>query len=68
MNVCSEEAVSFFTDIIYRFDIPNTIISDNTTNSQGRNSSTFATTTTFAWTGQSWRTQIQIDKSKGKME
>jgi hypothetical protein len=31
VNVCSEEAVSFFTDIIYRFGIPNTIITDNGT-------------------------------------
>jgi transposase InsO family protein len=30
-NVYSEEAVSFFTDIIYRFGIPNTIITDNGT-------------------------------------
>jgi hypothetical protein len=25
VNVRSKEAVSFFTDIIYRFDVPNTI-------------------------------------------
>jgi hypothetical protein len=31
INVCSEEAVSFFTDIIYQFGIPNTIITDNGT-------------------------------------
>jgi transposase InsO family protein len=31
VNVRSEEAVSFFTDIIYRFGIPNTIITDNGT-------------------------------------
>jgi hypothetical protein len=31
VNVCSEEVVSFFTDIIYRFGIPNTIITDNDT-------------------------------------
>jgi transposase InsO family protein len=31
VNVRSEEAVSFFTDIIYRFGIPNTIITDNDT-------------------------------------
>jgi hypothetical protein len=30
-NIHSEEAVSFFTDIIYRFSIPNTIITDNGT-------------------------------------
>jgi hypothetical protein len=29
--VRSEEAVSFFTDIIYHFGIPNTIITDNGT-------------------------------------
>jgi hypothetical protein len=31
VNVRSEEAVLFFTDIIYRFGIPNTIITDNGT-------------------------------------
>jgi hypothetical protein len=28
VNIRSEEAVSFFTDIIYRFGIPNTIITN----------------------------------------
>jgi transposase InsO family protein len=36
LNVCSEEAVSFFTDIIYRFSIPNTIITDNGTQFTGK--------------------------------
>jgi hypothetical protein len=31
VKVRSEEAVFFFTDIIYRFGIPNTIITDNCT-------------------------------------
>jgi transposase InsO family protein len=35
VNVRSEEAVSFFTDIIYRFGIPNTIITDNGTQFTG---------------------------------
>jgi transposase InsO family protein len=35
-NVPSEEAVSFFTDIIYRFGIPNTIITDNGTQFMGK--------------------------------
>jgi transposase InsO family protein len=35
VNVRSEEVVSFFTDIIYRFDIPNTIITDNGTQFTG---------------------------------
>jgi transposase InsO family protein len=32
----SEETVSFFTDIIYRFGIPNTIITDNNTQFTGK--------------------------------
>jgi transposase InsO family protein len=36
VNVRSEEAVAFFTDIIYRFDIPNTIITDNNTQFMGK--------------------------------
>jgi transposase InsO family protein len=36
INVCSEEAVSFFTDIIYSFSIPNTIITDNGTQFTGK--------------------------------
>jgi hypothetical protein len=35
-NVRSEEAVSFFTDIIYCFGIPNTIITDNGTQFTGK--------------------------------
>jgi hypothetical protein len=51
VNVCSEEAVSFFTDIIYRFGIPNTIITDNNTQFTGKNSSISTMTTTSVWTG-----------------
>jgi transposase InsO family protein len=36
VNVRSEEAVSFFIDIIYRFGIPNTIITDNDTQFTGK--------------------------------
>jgi transposase InsO family protein len=36
VNVRSEEAVSFFTDIIYHFGIPNTIITDNDTQFTGK--------------------------------
>jgi transposase InsO family protein len=36
VNVRFEEAVSFFTDIIYRFGIPNTIIIDNGTQFMGK--------------------------------
>jgi transposase InsO family protein len=36
VNVRSKEAVSFFTDIIYHFGIPNTIITDNGTQFTGK--------------------------------
>jgi transposase InsO family protein len=36
VNVCFEEAVSFFTDIIYRFDILNTIITNSGTQFTGK--------------------------------
>jgi hypothetical protein len=36
VNIRFEEAVSFFTDIIYRFGIPNTIIIDNVTQLTGK--------------------------------
>jgi transposase InsO family protein len=35
-NVRSEEAVSFFSNIIYRFGIPNMIITDNGTQFTGK--------------------------------
>jgi hypothetical protein len=35
VNVRSKEAVSFFTDIIYHFGIPNTIITNNSTQFTG---------------------------------
>ena len=35
-NICSEEAVKFFLDIIYRFGILNNIITDHGTNFTGK--------------------------------
>ena len=35
-NICLEEAVKFFLDIIYRFGIPNNIITDHGTNFTGK--------------------------------
>ena len=35
-NICSEEAVKFFLDIIYRFGVPNCIITDHGTNFTGK--------------------------------
>jgi hypothetical protein len=36
MNIHSEQAVLFFTDIIHRFGIPNIIITDNGTQFNGK--------------------------------
>jgi transposase InsO family protein len=36
VNIRSEQVVSFFTDIIYLFGIPNTIITDNDTQFTGK--------------------------------
>jgi transposase InsO family protein len=36
VKIRSEEAVSFFTDIIYRFGIPKTIITGNSTQFTGK--------------------------------
>jgi hypothetical protein len=38
-SVRSEEVVEFFTDIIYRFRIPNAIITDNGSNFTDKKSS-----------------------------
>ena len=35
-NIRSEEAVKFFLDIIYRFGVPNSIITDHGTNFTGK--------------------------------
>ena len=35
-NICLEEAVKFFLDIIYRFGVPNYIITDHRTNFTGK--------------------------------
>ena len=35
-NICSEEAVKFFLDIIYRFGVPNYIITDHGTKFTGK--------------------------------
>jgi transposase InsO family protein len=36
MNLRAEQAVTFFTDIIYRFGVPNSIITDNGSQFTGR--------------------------------
>jgi hypothetical protein len=56
-RIKAEQAVLFFTDIIHRFGVPNSIITDNGTQFTGRNSWSSATDTTYVWTGQRLLTQ-----------
>ena len=35
-KIKSEQAVQFFTDIVYRFGVPNSIITDNGTQFRGK--------------------------------
>jgi hypothetical protein len=53
-NLRAEQAVTFFTDIVYRFGVPNSIITDNGSQFMGRKFLP-ATNSTSAWTGQPWR-------------
>jgi ribonuclease HI len=55
-NLRAEQAVTFFTDIVYRFGVPNSIITDNGSNSRAGNSWSFAINSTSVWTGQLWHT------------
>jgi hypothetical protein len=50
-SIRSEQAVAFFTNIIHRFGVPNSIITDNARSSLGRSSWTSGRTTTSVWTG-----------------
>jgi hypothetical protein len=50
-SIRSEQAVAFFTNIIYHFGIPNSIITDNGTQFTRKSSWTFAKATTSVWTG-----------------
>jgi hypothetical protein len=53
-NLRAEQAVTFFTDIVYRFGVPKSIITTTGPNSRAENSWSSATNSTSAWTGQSW--------------
>ena len=61
-RIKSEQAVLFFTDIVFRFGVPNSIITDNGTSSQARGSWRSATVSTYVWTGRLWRTHRRMGK------
>jgi hypothetical protein len=56
-SIGSEQAVAFLTNIIHRFGVPNSIITDNGTQFTGKSSCTFAKATTSVWTGPPWLTR-----------
>jgi hypothetical protein len=56
-SIGSEQAVAFFTNIIYRFGILNSIIPTMARSSLEKSSWTFAKATTSVWTGPPWLTQ-----------
>jgi hypothetical protein len=67
INVRSEEALSFFTDIIYHFGIPNTIITDNDTQFTGQKFLNFCDDNNI---GVDWwllLTRRRKAKSRGRM-
>jgi hypothetical protein len=49
-SIRSEQAVAFFTNIIHRFRVPNSIITDMAPSSLAESSWTSARTTTSGWT------------------
>jgi hypothetical protein len=49
-SIRSEQAVAFFTNIIHRFGVPNSIITDNGTQFTGKKFLDFSRTTTSVWT------------------
>ena len=55
-KIKSEQAVLFFTNIVFRFGIPNSIITDNGTQFTGKKAST------YVWTGRLWRTHRRTGK------
>jgi hypothetical protein len=61
-NLRAEQAATFFTDIVYRFGVPNSIITDNGSNSRVESSWSSATSSTSAWTGQLWHTHRPTTK------
>jgi transposase InsO family protein len=56
-NLRAEQAVTFFTDIVHRFGVPNSIITDNGSQFTGRKFLEFATNSTSVWIGKPWHTR-----------
>ena len=69
-NICSEEAIKFFLDIIYRFGIPNYIITDHRTNFTGKKFLDFSDgyVIRINWASvRHPRTNDQVERANGKV-
>lgn len=66
-KIGSSEAVAFFRNIVYRFGVYNSIITDNGPSSWGSRSCNSATTSTSALTGPQWLTQYQMARLSALM-
>jgi hypothetical protein len=55
-NLRAEQAVTFFTDIVHRFGVPNSTSPTTGPSSRAGNSWSFATNSTSVWIGQLWHT------------
>jgi transposase InsO family protein len=54
-NLRAEQVVMLFTDIIYRFGVPNSIITDNGSQFTGRRFLEFCEISSSALIGRPWR-------------
>jgi transposase InsO family protein len=61
-SIRSEQAVAFFTNIIHRFGVPNSIITDNGTQFTGRKFLDFCEDRHIRWTGPPWLIPCQMGK------
>jgi hypothetical protein len=64
-NLRVEQAVTFFTNIIYRFGVPNSIIIDNGSQSLAGSFWSSATSSTSAWIGRPSHTHRPMVKWSG---
>jgi hypothetical protein len=62
----SQEVIKFFLDIIYRFGVPNTIITDNRTNFTGKSSWSSLMDMGSGSTGRRSDTHAPMGRLKGR--
>jgi hypothetical protein len=66
-QIKSEQAVLFFIDIVHRFEVPNSIITDNDTQFTSKSFSVCVMITISTWIRQPWHTPRQTSRSSALM-